>query len=353
MISEAKREELVALTTMRGIAAALVLAFHMRYRLTTSWQGQGYLWVDFFFILSGFILCYVYGRLFADGIKLPVLWSFLGKRLARIYPLHFVLLGVAIVLGLGLHVQNFRSPLSSIPTNLLLIHAWGIEPKLTWNEVSWSISAEWAFYLVFPFLVPVYRRAGRIVSAVGICAALGGLAAIELQNGWLNMTRTYAVPRCLLEASIGMLLYNFYSDTEWSGLRKVARMDVVRWPLLFLPLVPMQLHCDTAVVLTFTLMLLPLAYADRSLERAMSWAPLKHVGVVSYSLYMSHLVVATFVLKALRPLGLDPRKEQLPALSVIGVNLAMVLICVGAATILYHLVEVPGRRWMTRWLVRP
>ena len=343
--SPGRREELVALTTMRGIAASLVLVYHMRPETSTSWVAQGYLWVDFFFILSGFILAYVYGDPFAQRVSGPRYRDLLAKRLARVYPLHLVTLLIAIALARGAHLHHFDSPTHSIFTNLLLVHAWGFEHRLTWNVVSWSISAEWGFYLVFPLMVPVYFRAGRAASLAGIAVALVALGLLERHFGSLNLAFDFALVRCLLETSIGIFLYNLYRDRSAAPLHRFARLDILRWPLLVLPFAMMQLHCDTAVVVSFTLMFLPLALATGSLERLMSWPPLAHVGRVSYSLYMIHWIVIYFALKALKPFGLDTRNFALALPASLAVHAAVLALCIACATVLYRTVEGPTHRF--------
>ena len=350
--SAGRREELVALTTMRGIAASLVVVYHMRPETSTSWVAEGYLWVDFFFILSGFILAYVYGEPFAQQGTGRRYRDFLAKRLARVYPLHLVTLLIAIALARGLHLHHFDSPTHSIFTNLALVHAWGFEHQLTWNVVSWSISAEWGFYLVFPLMIPLYFRAGRAASVAAIAMALVALGLLERRFGSLNLAFDYALVRCLLETSIGIFVYNLYRDPSAAPLHRVARVDIVRWPLLVLPFAMMQVHCDTAVVVSFTLMFLPLALATGSLERLMSWPPLAHVGRVSYSLYMIHWIVIYFALKALKPFGLDTRNFALALPVSLAVHAGVLALCIACATALYRTVELPGRSWMQRRLRR-
>src|ERR1700744_3320893 len=85
-------------TSLRGIAAVLVVAFHYAVPLRhvgfdvnryTLLVARGYLWVDLFFILSGFILCHVYANQLVDIRSIA---SFFRARFARIYPLHIATL---------------------------------------------------------------------------------------------------------------------------------------------------------------------------------------------------------------------------------------------------------------------
>jgi peptidoglycan/LPS O-acetylase OafA/YrhL len=113
---------------------------------------KGYLAVDFVFVLSRFILAYVYASEFDAGAGRYR--RFLSLRLARIYPVHLLMLSLAIVVVLS--VTGFasdailRNTPRTIGSNLLLIHSWGIDGQLSWKFVSWSISAEWFAYLGVP-----------------------------------------------------------------------------------------------------------------------------------------------------------------------------------------------------------
>src|SRR5207344_165994 len=88
------------LTPLRGIAALLTVIFHvdlfMGGALVPPQFSLGlsrmYLMVDFFFILSGFILCYVYGKYFAESVSSAEFRKFSIARFARVYPLHLVTL---------------------------------------------------------------------------------------------------------------------------------------------------------------------------------------------------------------------------------------------------------------------
>ena len=111
------RTYLYTLTPLRGIAAVLVVLFHSQiffYPLAGSWAGsflaRGWLWVDFFFVLSGFILCHVYGEAFRDGIRRPVYLAYLRARFARVYPLHFITVFWVLV-----PVDICQTPLTSNP----------------------------------------------------------------------------------------------------------------------------------------------------------------------------------------------------------------------------------------------
>ena len=163
------------LTALRGIAALLVVVFHSNeivsnYITTehTFWFRKLYLMVDLFFILSGFIMCYVYETYFNDSTQSKKTIEFLKARLARIYPLHLVTLavlvlavGITYAIGKDSNYDAFALALynpKAIITNIFLLQSAHVHNMFTWNVPSWSISAEWLAYLVFPFLVKPFSK---------------------------------------------------------------------------------------------------------------------------------------------------------------------------------------------------
>jgi peptidoglycan/LPS O-acetylase OafA/YrhL len=146
------------LTSLRFFAALWVVLYHYWPNLAgagaaTGLVAKGYLGVELFFTLSGFILCHVYLSAVEDGRFRY--GAFLWNRLARVYPLHLatllgvMALGVAATLA-GLHIDPNILDWASLPANLTLTQAWGLAPQAAFNHPSWSISAEWFAYLSFP-----------------------------------------------------------------------------------------------------------------------------------------------------------------------------------------------------------
>jgi len=154
--------EIKSHTALRGVAALLVVIFHFRSILApvidldahTLFFAHGYLWVDCFFMLSGFILCYVYGEM--PGKTSGGALHFLKARFARIYPLHIATLMALVCWQIFIPQITRQSPhlgnWSTFWLNVLDIHAWGFLDAYDWNFPSWSISIEFAAYLTFPLI---------------------------------------------------------------------------------------------------------------------------------------------------------------------------------------------------------
>ncbi len=190
-------QDLKPLTSLRFIAAFWVLLYHFKDHLGLNMGHMGlvadvYLGVDLFFTLSGFILAHVYLTTLEDGRF--GYGGFLKNRLARVYPMHLAALAAMIVLFVGASAlgAGVGSPeafkLSDLPAHLLMIHGWGATEAVGWNFPSWSISAEWAAYLLFPLIAGAVLK-GRQYSAFVAFGALalwiGAVGALPAWIGWL------------------------------------------------------------------------------------------------------------------------------------------------------------------------
>ncbi len=190
---QSKTSYLANLTPLRGIAALLTVIFHVDLMIGGGGDmllkfkdsmliNKCYLMVDFFFVLSGFIMCHVYGGWFQNRVTGADFKRFTIARFARVYPLHvftlaFIVAARLIFLGAGdVDSSPFAAASytwSSIPTNLLLIQSMNVHNWFTWNNAAWSISTEWWMYMLFPFLVVPFVRLpswGRIAVVLGCFA---------------------------------------------------------------------------------------------------------------------------------------------------------------------------------------
>ncbi|SDD95738.1 Peptidoglycan/LPS O-acetylase OafA/YrhL, contains acyltransferase and SGNH-hydrolase domains [Bradyrhizobium brasilense] len=152
------------LTALRAFAAAALVYYHQQgVFIPVSYNGAYALGVSFFFVLSGFILCLNYGALRSPR----TVGRFMLARFARLYPVHlftFVLFGLAFAPDIFFN-PDYRGPLL---TNAVLLHSW--VPVFGYvyamNPVSWSISDEFFFYLIFPFASSARSLSWIVVGAL-------------------------------------------------------------------------------------------------------------------------------------------------------------------------------------------
>ena len=203
------------LTALRFIAALWVVLFDYWPNLgvaSPALVAKGYLGVEVFFTLSGFILCHVY----LEQVEQQRLryGAFLWARLARIYPMHLAsialigLMGAASIL-MGHPVDANAVSLRALPANLLLVNAWGFAPVAGWNHASWSISAEWFAYPAFAAAALALKDRPRLavglaaVFLTGLYAAFSGLTGESLTHATIAWGALRIVP-CF---ALGCALY--------------------------------------------------------------------------------------------------------------------------------------------------
>ncbi len=283
------------LTTVRFWAAAWVVLYDYWPDLTGGRPiglAKGYLGVELFFVLSGFILSHVYlrtveGRRFGYG-------AFLWARIARIWPLH-----VATIVGIGLlgfaaavmGVEMTHSVLAwnALPANLLLVHAWNLAPQVGWNHASWSISAEWFAYLAFPAFATVSAALARrprlaMAGALALIAAAYPLfqraagfplTSATTEFGWLRIVPPFAY---------GCALHLLWRSGVVKSAR-VAKLGVGVGAALIAGLAMLAVP-DALVVAAFGILILSLAGLSSTGSTWLTNPIGVYLGEASFALYM-------------------------------------------------------------------
>ena len=358
------RTTFASLTAMRGVAALLVAFFHLRYGVVgVPWfdayifsyrfGNRGYLWVDFFFILSGFILAYRYGET-CRTLSWPSYGHFLWQRVARIWPLHLVTLGIAIVYLLLKYGGGYLNR-ASIATNFFLVHSWGHQFAPPLNFPSWSLSCEWGAYLLLPFYLLLIHPLRRGRSHLFLLAALFALLvwyANRFGEGTLDQLReNWGLGRCLIEVAIGVSLFCLYTPLRaWKASHKTVPARRISAGC---DTVAAVLFCAIFIVFTYTesdlyfvplagALILALSLATGPFSYLLERRPMVLLGEISFSIYMLHGFVFWICQDA--PASF---KARLPfwggAVWLLG---AQVLV-IGLAYASFNLIERPAHRLMT------
>jgi peptidoglycan/LPS O-acetylase OafA/YrhL len=343
--------DIPALTGLRAIAALWVFllhssgAFPQDADILQPLGRPGYLGVDIFFVLSGFVLALNYA---GEGRhRSAAAWGdFLWKRLARVYPVHLAALALfaAGVLVFGpWFAPDERLTLSGFLRTLTLTHGWEAPIVKTWNVVSWSVSCEWAAYIVFPLIAAAAWR----VSSRTLCIVLVGLLFAALHwcvksNAFGYPSINYGLPRIAAEFSAGVLLCRLHTleagRAPWLLVGAVATVGTLfvssRLASAFGPRAPLEIMPACAAVIVYGI-----ARSNGPFERLLGSGAFQYMGRISYAFYMVHGMV------------LNVAGWALNGRVGVAVKLGAALTLAGlVAHVLHTFVENPARAWMlSRW----
>lgn len=349
--------DIPALTALRFFAAFYISLFHVHYfsgynfGVLDSIFASGYLAVDFFFVLSGFILAYTYADAFkSKSVSVRV---FLIKRIARVYPVHLVMLLITafflwVAKDAGWEVAEDSLNIWNFLDNLMLVHAWNQTETLTYNQPSWSISAEFFSYLCFPIFI---WRIGQWHKTACVTLVVSLIFFVLLQAAFLffgimlsKSSYDYGIIRIVPEFVFGMSVYFFFLQYRYDRNLRVVLMLVSSVIAAFLYMG----HLDMFVIPLFGAVIYFLADAHRGGTEVWLVHPVwVYLGKISYSFYMAHYCVLLCLMYLLfeNVLGILGGETQLGGVQVVCLFAAL-MVCFPAAMLLYHGVEVPMRRWI-------
>lgn len=378
-MNQTSKPYLTTLTPLRGIAALLVVIFHSNLMLLPflpmgkpHFIWAGWLWVDFFFVLSGFIISYVYGDAFKDTLTSGDYWKYIKARFARVYPLHFVTLVwcliCAIIMlhfaeGVAPFFHDMLSPTAAIPS-LVFLQSLGLYISAPLNTPSWSLSTEWWVYMIFPLLVPLFSRL-KTGGLVMMLFCIGGLFAfikyylgpvgLPFPGGSpsLNIITDFGVFRCLAGFLLGMLLFRVYEESIAIDFFKKS------WVFVFFFLAVMvTMHFgveDILVIALFPFVILAAAYNDTMIKKALDTPVLQRLGDWSFSIYMVHVpIMYIFWVYQIRisptMLAKFPAEPAGPPNYTLGLIACIVVVTLTliVSSLSYRFIEVPARRYLNK-----
>lgn len=343
--------------SLRAIAVIPVVLFHLR----SSWVESGYLGVDVFFVLSGFLISKILLRDMDRGTFR--MRHFYARRIRRLGPVILAVLIWTLLVanafatdGQRIYIaQQSLAALGSVSNFFFLVGTgdyWGPTAETTALLHTWSLSVEEQFYLVFPLLLfAVHRRwpkrVGWVLGAIVIASAV----SYSVVNAVRPDVAFYMLPTRAWELACGGLL------AAWQQAASESRTKSST-PLVHVPSMWTSVMClaglatifvgyfiasnsrsneiNVALVVLGTMLYL-YAPQDAACFRWLSWSPLAYLGRISYSWYMWHWPI--IVLN-------DLTGVYAPVLWVGLAGLA-------AAILSYHLIEQPTRRreGMVPWIL--
>ena len=363
MRADKRAADIPSLTGLRGVAACLVVFFH--YFKDVAGLGpahlifaHGYIAVDLFFVLSGFVMALTYGTVFVGPFHVAAFAGFLGKRLGRVYPLYFVVTAIVAVLTYTHTIDGEFWSAGTIASNAAMMQAWSFAPSIA--GTTWSISTEFAAYLVFPALVSL-TLTGRaslcwLVSAASIAGVfvLCKLDAATLHQVWNGVANRsgpldvygdgtlYPLLRCFAGFVLGLAAFRAYSNPRWRHVCSWRHAgDMAALLVIVLLAVP---GSDVLLELAFVLLVITLASGTSRTAAALSWGPVFWLGEVSYSIYLVHRLVSDVIRNPLAAMLNGHHFGHAYTLS--GLPPLVLTIMLSAAT--FYFIEKPARNFSRR-----
>lgn len=360
-----------ALDGFRGVLALMVAIYH------TIWLSginshdllnNGPVLVDLFFVFSGFLMFRLYkGRLVnrASGL------DFIKRRFARIYPLHFFMLMVFVLyqfarvishkVGLSVvepgEILPFQAgaaeSLPSFLANLTLTQSMGILDSLSYNPPAWTVSVEfWAYFvfLAMMLIAPPSKPRHFAIITLLIVAIYATLSRLKPD---MDFHYDLGFWRCLGGFYSGILAAWIYGQlpTNWRGKTGGAKLSgTVLEIAMLIGLYSFVVYCGgklqfflAPVAISFVVIF---AMGQGHISKFMSTRPLLYLGKISYSIYMTHVVIAIiFAMFAERILpGFIGPDWNMTGMGGNILFLPYLAVVVMVSHVTYHWIEKPGQR---------
>ncbi|OWK42996.1 acyltransferase family protein [Fimbriiglobus ruber] len=361
--------EIRSLTGLRAVAAGAVAFAHVPWLHHSLKPGsqtrhlleEGFIGVPFFFVLSGFVLAYTYHDRF-PALDRRTLAGYFVARAARIYPVHWLTLALAVGIALATaRPGDFASRLGPFVANATLTHAWvpDLDYIQSFNSVSWTLSIEVFFYLCLPALVWAAGRVrtGVLVgAAAAACAAQAGAVAAcvadpfglpDVWKLWLaNVCPLTRLGEFAAGVALGVQFARAGPGKPGSGLRgrivwtalEVAAAAVVFLMMKWSSGVPMLLRLSGYYPPAMAVLVALYARERGYFSALLGGRVPVYLGGISFSFYMLHGLV----------FGQTERWVGTATVGAYGLTAICLAAAVGGAALVHGLFEAPVREAVVR-----
>ena len=367
-----------ALDGWRGVCACLVVLFHFHGYSpisTSPLVRNSYLFVDFFFVLSGFVIAWNYSNRLGSW---PEMRRFLVLRLGRLYPLHVFMLLLFLAYETAKMVMgaNQATPPATftgethpgaVLSNLFLVQSLHVHDSLTWNGPSWSISTEAWTYVLFALVCVGLGLRGWMLA---VAAVVPPLWLLHVSGTGMDITYDWGLVRCVFGFALGVGCA-WFQRAHPRGLLRVGRHEATVLELFMVAAVVLFVSAvgksawSLLAPFVFTVAVLVFASEQGWVSRLFRTAPMRWLGKLSYSIYLTHfffVMLVPVVVKKLARLDLWT-PMPLPGgqyVQAYGRNdlegtlfyIAVLALTLAFSALTYRWVETPGRDWSRRLAAR-
>ncbi len=296
------KSKILFIESLRGVAAISVAFYHFginSYLTSNSFIKNSWLMVDFFFLLSGFVIALNFQNkifTFSDSLK------FQARRFFRLYPLHIAVLLIFLLIEYAKYIAEIKyglvannpafsiNNLESFIHNVFMIHAFS-QDYLTWNGASWSISAEFFTYFFFALIVLLCNRNSLFIVFCSLFIAL--TAFIFLFN--TNLSAGNGIIRCFFSFFLGVIVWNICRNIIFQIPNFISYLIL---PISIFAIVFSEpedvIGINILTPIIFSLMLISLKASNQNTNyiiRILNKKKLVYLGTISYGIYMLHGIV--------------------------------------------------------------
>lgn len=294
-----------SLEAFRGIAAVLVILYHSMFTNNTFsyFRLNSHLFVDFFFILSGFIISYAYMQKLTH--KEVTAKTFFLKRFFRLYPMHIFMLSLWVIYIFAKHwayAQHIggKDPfethtLTSFVEHLFLIQTFGTGNIMTWNVPSWSVSVEFFAYGLFFLYASLFKRLSALAKST---VAVFLIAFFQiLLHFYPEQSHNFSFLLNGLSAFLmGIILFFLYQRTSPFTLTLWLSTLIETILLLVIFFTLNQPITATfgvfGIQLLFALTIYFFAVQEKGIvSKLLHYKAFQYLGLLSYSIYLIHAII--------------------------------------------------------------
>lgn len=370
----------IVLDSLRGVCALLVAVHHFKASGAIAdnvFIANAYLFVDFFFVLSGYVIALTYRNKLHNREHVR---SYLGKRFARLYPLYivsllpFVLIEAVVIPYFPSVREPFVPPvdIESLVLTVLFLNSVGLTPGLTWNYPSWSISAEMITYAWFG--LAVLLTGSRLALTLAIVGTAALFWIIVASHRFMDVTHELGAVRCAAGFAVGAVLWEGRrwvgalrvppraqgtrpSGRSWlaaTGLEVAAVLAVIGFVVF-----AGRSEASYAAPLLFAVVIAVFAREQGGLSLLLSHRAFIALGAWSYSIYLVHAFWASRIfsggLQILDSRGMDVLHKsngRFGATDLDGNMMTVVYLSavIATAAVSFRLIEIPGQKIVRRLL---
>lgn len=357
------------LDSLRGLIALTMALFHSQFFIRSGgseMMHNAYLCVDMLFVLSGFIISANYGERIRNGFNFS---QFLIPRIARLYPLHAVMMLIwlcYILMKQALYEKGFggndplknNDPLSFFGS-LFMLHSMGLFDRVNWNVPSWSIGALLLTYASFYAFCKIAQSTMWLKAL--LLAIIGyGFIGLVLRKTDFDITYDYGFLRCLAGFYLGVFCYGLTRHVNIAEIsaKKIALLELLALAAFLFALEYAErsvIVLYSAVPLLGAIILLFTSRHSGFIGKLLELPLLQWVGSLAFSIYLTHYIIvlttANFFQYVLHwPMQQVREQYGIVVMGFVGdisivVNIFLVLCILAVSALTQRYVEAPCRRW--------